>query len=49
MDPGFRTGCKLAIIDDNGNYLDSNVIYLLSENNVKTSSKIVLDLIKIKC
>jgi len=46
MDPGFRTGCKLAIIDDNGNYLDSNVIYLLSENNVKTSSKVVLDLIK---
>ena len=46
MDPGYKTGCKLAIIDDNGNYLDSNVIYLLSENNVKTSSKIVLDLIK---
>jgi uncharacterized protein len=46
MDPGFRTGCKLAVIDANGNYLDSNVIYLLSENNVKTSSKIVLDLIK---
>jgi len=45
MDPGYKTGCKLAVIDDNGNYLDSNVIYLLSENNVKTSSKIVLDLI----
>ncbi|BFU78309.1 Tex family protein [Arcobacter sp. 15-2] len=46
MDPGYKTGCKLAVIDDNGNYLDSNVIYLLSENNIKTSSKIVLDLIK---
>ncbi len=46
MDPGFRTGCKLAVIDDNGNYVDSNVIYLLSDNNIKTSSKIVLDLIK---
>ena len=46
MDPGYKTGCKLAIIDDNGNYLDSTVIYLLSENNIKTSSKIVLDLIK---
>jgi len=46
MDPGYKTGCKLAIIDDNGNYLDSTVIYLLSENNIKISSKIVLDLIK---
>lgn len=46
MDPGFRTGCKLAIIDDNGNYLDSSVIYLLSENNIKESSKKVLSLLK---
>ena len=46
MDPGFRTGCKLAIIDDNGNYLDSSVIYLLSQNNIKESSKKVLSLLK---
>ena len=46
MDPGYKTGCKLAIIDQNGNYLDSNVIYLLSENNMKESSKKVLELIK---
>lgn len=42
MDPGFRTGCKLAVIDANGNYLDSSVIYLLSDNNIKESSKKVL-------
>ena len=46
MDPGYKTGCKLAIIDQNGNYLDSSVIYLLSENNMKESSKKVLQLIK---
>ena len=46
MDPGFRTGCKLAIIDENGNYLDSTVIYLLSENNLKESSKKVLELLE---
>lgn len=46
MDPGYKTGCKLAIIDQNGNYLDSGVIYLLSENNMKESSKKVLQLIK---
>ena len=44
IDPGFRTGCKLAVIDENGLYLDSNVIYLLSDTS--KASKIVLDLIK---
>jgi len=46
MDPGFRTGCKLAIIDSNGNYLDSSVIYLLSANNIKESSKKMLAMIE---
>ncbi len=27
VDPAFRTGCKLAVIDENGNYLESCVIY----------------------
>ncbi|MEA3553653.1 MAG: Tex-like N-terminal domain-containing protein [Campylobacterota bacterium] len=45
IDPGFRTGCKLAIIDENGNYLDSSVIYLLNDNQIKESSKKVLNLI----
>ena len=26
-DPAFRTGCKLAVIDENGKYLDHAVIY----------------------
>ncbi len=46
MDPGYKTGCKLAVIDKNGLYLDSCVIYLLSENNIKKANKCVLDLIK---
>ncbi len=46
MDPGFKTGCKLAIIDENGNYLDSTVIYLLSDNNIKEASKKVLALLE---
>ena len=44
IDPGFRTGCKLAVIDENGLYLDSDVIYLLSDTS--KASKIVLNLIK---
>lgn len=45
IDPGFRTGCKLAVIDKNGNYKDSDVIYLLNESGIKESQKKVLNLI----
>ncbi len=27
LDPGFRTGCKVAVVDQFGKYLDSTVIY----------------------
>ena len=47
MDPGFVSGCKLAVIDENGNYLGSNVIYPTKpKEDFENSSKIVLDLIK---
>ncbi|MEA3384477.1 MAG: Tex-like N-terminal domain-containing protein [Campylobacterota bacterium] len=46
MDPGYKTGCKLAVIDKDGKYLDSKVIYLLSDKNIKESSEVVLNLIK---
>ena len=47
MDPGFVSGCKLAVIDENGIYLDSNVIYPTKpKQDIKNSSKIVLELIK---
>ena len=28
IDPGFRTGCKLAVIDETSKYIDSDTIYL---------------------
>jgi protein Tex len=28
VDPGFRTGCKLAVVDDTGKVLDTSVIYV---------------------
>jgi uncharacterized protein len=46
IDPGFKTGCKLAIIDKDGNYLDSSVIYLLNENQQDQANVKVLKLIK---
>ena len=27
IDPGFRTGCKLAVLDETGNLLEDGVIY----------------------
>ncbi len=46
VDPGYKTGCKLAVIDENGNFLDSAVIYPTKpKEDIVSSSKIVLDLI----
>jgi len=46
LDPGYKTGCKLAVIDENGNYLASDVIYLLSKKQEEQSGQKVLSLIK---
>ena len=47
IDPGFKTGCKLAVIDENGIFLDSAVIYPTKpKEDLINSSKIVLELIK---
>ena len=46
MDPGYKTGCKCAVIDENGNYVDSCVIYLLNDNQIKQSQKTILEMIK---
>ncbi|QKF83052.1 helix-hairpin-helix domain-containing protein [Halarcobacter ebronensis] len=47
LDPGYKTGCKLAVIDKDGQYLDSAVIYPTKpKEDIEGSSKIVQDLIK---
>lgn len=46
FDPGYRTGCKVAVIDEDGKYLDSNVIYLLNKNQEEQAAKTLLELIK---
>ena len=46
-DPAFRTGCKLAIIDETGKVLDTALIYPTEpQNKVKESIKTVRELIK---
>ena len=47
VDPAFRTGCKLAVIDENGNYLESCVIYPTEpQKDYENSKKKVLLLTK---
>jgi uncharacterized protein len=33
IDPGLRTGCKVAVVDDTGKFLDHGVIYPLEPRN----------------
>jgi len=39
VDPAFKSGCKLAVIDENGNYLEHTVIYPTEPRNDYNSSK----------
>ena len=46
LDPAFRTGCKLAVIDSTGKYLDISVIYPHEPKNETLKAKLhVLNLI----
>ncbi len=46
FDPAFRTGCKLAVIDETGKLLEVSVIYPHEPNaKVKQAKEIMLDLI----
>lgn len=47
VDPSFRTGCKLAVVDELGKYIDYKTIYPNEpQNEVEKSRKIVIDIIK---
>ena len=53
FDPGYRTGCKLAVIDENGKVLDKGVVFATPpQNKIEESERIILNLIdkyKIDC
>ncbi|MDD3396922.1 MAG: Tex family protein [Clostridia bacterium] len=47
FDPAYRTGCKIAVIDENSNVLDKGVIYPTPpHNNVEEAEKTLSSLIK---
>jgi uncharacterized protein len=47
IDPGFRTGCKVAVIDSNGNLLDNDTIYPHPpKNDLEGAYGIILSLVQ---
>ncbi|HDS08646.1 MAG TPA: RNA-binding transcriptional accessory protein, partial [Firmicutes bacterium] len=47
IDPGFRTGCKIAVIDEHGNYRESKAIFPHEpQKRLEESENIILDLLK---
>lgn len=47
LDPGYRTGCKVAVVDETGKVLHTGVIYPVPPHNkVEESRKIVAELIR---
>ena len=47
LDPAYRTGCKIAVVDETGKVLDTTVIYPTPpQNKVAEAQKILLKLIE---
>ena len=47
FDPAYRTGCKIAVIDETGKVLDTTTIYPTApQNDVEGAKKVLLSLIK---
>jgi len=46
LDPGLRTGCKIAVVDETGRFLDHGVIYPLEpKNDVEGSARLLKALV----
>ncbi len=47
LDPGYRTGCKAAVVDETGKVLDTNVVYCtLPHHDVNKAKHILKDMIE---
>ena len=47
FDPAYRTGCKIAVIDETGKVLDTTTVYPTApQNDVEGAKKVLLALIK---
>ena len=48
LDPAYRTGCKIAVIDANGNVLDHTVVYPTPPQNKTEEAKRILNSLIVK-
>jgi uncharacterized protein len=46
VDPGIRTGCKLALVTDSGEYMASTVMHLQSAGERSNAEKMLLEVVK---
>ncbi len=47
LDPAYRTGCKIAVVDSEGNVLDTAVVYPTPpQNKIEDAKKVLLALIQ---
>jgi uncharacterized protein len=46
VDPGIRTGCKVAVVDDSGKYIASTVIHLNSEDGKAKAKALIPEVVK---
>ncbi len=42
LDPGYRTGCKVGVVDETGKVLDTGVIYITHSEGQKESAKALI-------
>ena len=42
LDPGYRTGCKVAVVDETGRVLDTGVIYITHSEQQKQQAKTLI-------
>ena len=45
VDPGFRTGCKLAVVDETGKVLETGVVFCTTNKDTGPSKKILAGMI----
>jgi len=45
IDPGFRTGCKVAVVDDTGKVLETGVVYCTTNKDTAPSKKILMGMV----
>lgn len=42
LDPGYRTGCKVAVVDDTGRVCDTGIVYCTLPNHDREKAKTIL-------